>query len=197
LSLELDASIDLTAARSVRLAGRDFPIPPLLGNDRYGDCVFAGAAHETMMLAREAGNAVWFSDAGVPADYAAMTGFDLRNPQTDQGTGIQAAADYRRKTGIADACGKRHRCRGAAKPYRVADLPIRAAAWGRTRTATGKIAELGKLLAIGDIRDLRYELIYATDKAPEQLDEIKDLLQQKGSAPIVRTPRARDEDYPT
>ncbi len=80
----------------------------MLANDRYGDCVWAGAAHETMMLAREAGDAVSFSDTAVLADYAAVTGFDPRDPQTDQGTDIQAAADYRRKTGIADAGGKRH-----------------------------------------------------------------------------------------
>ena len=80
----------------------------MLGNDRYGDCVWAGAAHETMMLAREAGNVVAFTDAGVLADYAAVTGFDPALPQTDQGTDMQVAADYRRKTGVLDGGGKRH-----------------------------------------------------------------------------------------
>ena len=80
----------------------------MLANDQYGDCVWAGAAHETMMLAREAGNVVTFTDADVLGDYAAATGFDPNEPQTDQGTDMQAAADYRRKTGILDAGGKRH-----------------------------------------------------------------------------------------
>jgi len=80
----------------------------MLGNDVYGDCVWAGAAHETMMLEREAGNVVTFAEAGVLHDYAAVTGFDPAKPQTDQGTDMQAAADYRRKTGILDAGGKRH-----------------------------------------------------------------------------------------
>lgn len=80
----------------------------MLGNDRYGDCVWAGAAHETMMLAREAGNTVTFTDADVLGDYAAATGFDPNKPQTDQGTDLAAAADYRRKTGVRDATGKRH-----------------------------------------------------------------------------------------
>jgi len=80
----------------------------MLGNDLYGDCVWAGAAHETMMLAREAGTAVTFADADVLGDYAAVTGFDPARPQTDQGTDMQAAADYRRKTGIVDAGGRRH-----------------------------------------------------------------------------------------
>jgi hypothetical protein len=80
----------------------------MLANDRYGDCVWAGAAHETMMLAREAGGVVSFTDADVLGDYAAVTGFDPQKPATDQGTDMQAAADYRRKTGILDADGSRH-----------------------------------------------------------------------------------------
>lgn len=81
----------------------------MLGNDVYGDCVWAGAAHETLMLTREAGNVVAFTDAAVLGDYAAVTGFDPQKPETDQGTDMQVAADYRRKTGILDAGGKRHR----------------------------------------------------------------------------------------
>jgi hypothetical protein len=80
----------------------------MLANDRYGDCVWAGAAHETMLLAREAGNCVSFTDACVLGDYSAATGFDAGKPETDQGTDMQQAADYRRKTGIADADGTRH-----------------------------------------------------------------------------------------
>ncbi len=80
----------------------------MLANDRYGDCVWAGAAHETMMLAREASNAITFTDAGVLGDYAAVTGFNPSEPETDQGTDMPAAADYRRKTGVLDAANKRH-----------------------------------------------------------------------------------------
>jgi hypothetical protein len=81
----------------------------MLGNDRYGDCVWAGAAHETMLLAREAGNAVSFTDAGVLGDYAALTGFDPAKPDTDQGTDVAQAADYRRATGVVDSRGVRHK----------------------------------------------------------------------------------------
>jgi hypothetical protein len=80
----------------------------MLANDRYGCCVWAGAAHETMLLAKEAGTAVGFSDANVLSDYAAATGFDPDDPSTDQGTDMQDAAAYRRKTGIVDCAGKRH-----------------------------------------------------------------------------------------
>ena len=99
------------------------PVPPTFGhdaaigghdwgmfaNDRYGDCVWAGAAHETMLLAREAGNAITFIDAAVLGDYAAVTGFDPAKPETDQGTDVQQAAEYRRTTGVIDAHGSRHR----------------------------------------------------------------------------------------
>lgn len=81
----------------------------MLANDRYGDCVWAGAAHETMLLAREAGNVVTFTDADVLGDYAAVTGFDPKVPVTDRGTDLQQAADYRRRIGIIDARGSRHR----------------------------------------------------------------------------------------
>lgn len=93
--------------------GHDAAIGPhawgMFANDRYGDCVWAGAAHETMLLAREAGDVVLFTDGDVLGDYAAATGFDLAKPDTDQGTDVQQAAEYRRVTGIIDAHGNRHR----------------------------------------------------------------------------------------
>ena len=42
-------------------------------------------------------------------DYAAVTGFDPAKPETDQGTDVQQAAEYRRTTGVIDAHGSRHR----------------------------------------------------------------------------------------
>lgn len=84
----------------------------MLANDRYGDCVWAGAAHETMLLTREAGNVVSFTDADVLGDYAAVTGFDPARPETDQGTDLQQAANYRRVTGIVDSHGIRHKIAG-------------------------------------------------------------------------------------
>lgn len=80
----------------------------MLGNDSYGDCVWAGAAHETMMWNAEAGVKVAFTDKAVLSDYSAVTGFNPKKPNTDQGTDMVVAASYRRKTGIVDAAGKRH-----------------------------------------------------------------------------------------
>lgn len=81
----------------------------MLGNDRNGDCVWAGAAHEHMLLNKVVhGTDVPFDDNAVLGDYTAATGFDPNDPSTDNGTDVHAALDYRRKTGIADANGTRH-----------------------------------------------------------------------------------------
>jgi hypothetical protein len=81
----------------------------MLGNDQYGDCVLAGAAHETMLWNAMAKKAVSFTPRAVLSDYSAITGFDPRDPSTDQGTDMRAAAKYRQKTGVVDAKGKRHK----------------------------------------------------------------------------------------
>jgi len=80
----------------------------MLGNDQYGDCVWAGAAHETMLWNRMAGASSSFTPAAVLSDYSAVTGFNADDPSTDQGTDMEVAAKYRRKTGVVDAAGKRH-----------------------------------------------------------------------------------------
>lgn len=88
-----------------RKLGRDWA---MLGNDRYGDCVFAGAAHETMMWNAERGAQVGFDDHAVLSDYSAVTGFNPNDPNSDQGTDMSDAASYRRKVGIVDTNGQRH-----------------------------------------------------------------------------------------
>jgi hypothetical protein len=97
---------------------------PMFANDRYGDCVWAGAAHETMLLNREAGRTVDFTDADVLSDYAVATGFNPNDPATDTGTDMQAAAAYRQRTGIVDSSGARHTIAAylALAPGNVADL---------------------------------------------------------------------------
>lgn len=81
----------------------------MLANDRYGDCVWAGAAHETMLLEASAGAMVaTFTASNVLSDYSAVTGFSSKDPNTDQGTDMIDAAKYRQKTGIVDLAGHRH-----------------------------------------------------------------------------------------
>jgi hypothetical protein len=81
----------------------------MLGNDNYGDCVFAGAAHETQIWNAERRVPVNFTDEAVLSDYAAVTGFNPVTGAGDNGTVVLDALNYRRKVGIVDAQGKRHK----------------------------------------------------------------------------------------
>jgi hypothetical protein len=96
----------------------------ILGNKDFGDCVWAGAAHETMLWNKEANKTVAFSDDSVLGDYSTVTGFKRNEPDTDQGTDMQVAASYRRKTGVLDAHGRRHKVRAylALSPGNVDQL---------------------------------------------------------------------------
>lgn len=82
---------------------------PMYGNDQYGDCVFAGAAHEHQLWRATGRSTVSFTDAKVLAAYSAVTGFNIDDPSTDQGTDMERAASWRRKTGMQDAAGARHK----------------------------------------------------------------------------------------
>lgn len=81
----------------------------MLGNDQYGDCVLAGAAHETMLWNKLGTHEVTMSTSYVLADYSAVTGFDPNDPATDQGTLTRTALNYRRRKGVQDASGNRHK----------------------------------------------------------------------------------------
>ena len=80
-----------------------------LGNDRFGDCAWAGAAHEHMIWTGEHGTPAEFDDACVLDDYAQATGFDPATGANDDGTDMQEAAAYRQKIGIRDTSGNRHK----------------------------------------------------------------------------------------
>lgn len=81
----------------------------MLGNDEFGDCVLAGAAHETMLWNAEAKKIIPFYPPQVLSDYSAITGFNPKDPSTDQGTDMQVAAKYRQDVGVLDGQGMRHR----------------------------------------------------------------------------------------
>ena len=84
-----------------------------LGNHDWGDCVWAGAAHEHMVWTHHAakGKPVDFSEENVLADYSACTGFNYTRI-TDFGTDMERAVAYRHRTGIRDAAGNRHKIDG-------------------------------------------------------------------------------------
>lgn len=80
----------------------------MLGNDRFGDCAFAGPAHQIMGWNKIRGVDVPFNDACVLQCYGECTGFDPATGANDNGTDMHDLADYWVKTGILDANGKRH-----------------------------------------------------------------------------------------
>lgn len=92
----------------------------MLGNDQYGDCVWAGAGHETMLWNKEANKDVIITTADSLSDYSVVTGFNPNDPNTDQGTDMQVAASYRRKTGVRAAVG-RHKV-GAYLAIKLGDV---------------------------------------------------------------------------
>lgn len=112
-------------SRTLKLANYEvfLPTPPkifgygglytnwgVLGNDDYGDCVLAGAAHETMVWTKlRGGTDVKMSTQNTLLDYSDVTGFDPNDPNSDQGTNMLDALKYRRTTGVRDAFNSRHK----------------------------------------------------------------------------------------
>jgi hypothetical protein len=98
--------------------GHETLFPPkawgMLGNDEWGDCAWAGPAHETMLLTKEGGSPADFTATCVLSDYSAGTGFAPNagppgsNP-TDKGSNVRDVLKYRVSTGIVDAKGNRHK----------------------------------------------------------------------------------------
>jgi hypothetical protein len=81
----------------------------MLGNDSVGDCVFAGSDHETMLWTTEAGDQATFNPQNALDDYGAVTGYSPDAPDSDQGTDVRQALQYRQQTGLIDAIGNRHK----------------------------------------------------------------------------------------
>jgi hypothetical protein len=74
---------------------------PMYDNDKYGDCVWATIGHQIQALTTYGqGNTIVVHDASLLSAYSAVTGFDPTKPSTDQGTVVQDALNYWRKTGI-------------------------------------------------------------------------------------------------
>jgi hypothetical protein len=88
--------------------GPDDTVAP--GFQGAGDCVWAGAAHEHRLINKLVHQVdVAFSGKDVISDYSAATGYQINDPSTDNGTDVHAALDYRRKTGVRDSQGTRHK----------------------------------------------------------------------------------------
>src|SRR5882724_7905204 len=112
------------------------------GNDEYGNCVFAAKAHMHMLWSLMGGHPRdRFTTADVLSDYAAVTGFNASDPNSDQGTDMKVAAEYHRKTGVRDAINNRRRVTSYVnmQPGSVGQLAIGAYIFGA--------AEIGVMLS--------------------------------------------------
>lgn len=78
-------------------------------NDQLGDCAIAGPAHETLHWCALAGKTATITDANVLSAYEAVTGYDPRDPSSDQGSVVADVVKYRRTIGFPDATGTRHK----------------------------------------------------------------------------------------
>jgi hypothetical protein len=88
-----------------------------LGNTRAGDCVVAGACHETADWTRAVnGVAAPFTENNALDIYRQQTGWDgVSGSSTDTGLDPVAFALHRRTVGIPDAAGNVHRIDGFAQ----------------------------------------------------------------------------------
>lgn len=109
----------------------------VLNNDQCGDCVIAGACHETMLWLAAAGrDAVPFDDMTAIKNYReaqADQGYNIYNPAdplSDTGLDMEKAAAWRRTVGIVDASGTRHTIKAYANIDNVQDLATAAYFFG-------------------------------------------------------------------
>ena len=74
----------------------------VMGNDQYGDCVFACGYHTVGVETANAGDPFHATLAQVLADYTATTGFNPNDPSTDNGANIQDVLNYWSTHGFAN-----------------------------------------------------------------------------------------------
>ena len=106
---EVPAAFDWTMRDGIEL---DYP---MLGNDRYGDCVFASACHEIITWTGQTGVQQVISEEEALAAYSAFTGFDRNRPETDRGADMLTTAKRWRTTPIA---GRTIKAFGVVDPTR-------------------------------------------------------------------------------
>jgi hypothetical protein len=83
----------------------------VLGNDEWGDCYWASAAHEVMAEAHLAGRDPGFGTEDVLSTYASylrLEGVWELTQRNDEGTDARAGAKYRKAHGVRDASGHAH-----------------------------------------------------------------------------------------
>lgn len=102
---------DLPSVDSLKfpLGHTDAIKPAMFMNDQLGDCAIAGSIEEVRLANALRGVTVPFTDATAVKNYSAIAGYNPDDPSSDQGTDVHDLFTYRKKTGIVDAKGKRHK----------------------------------------------------------------------------------------
>ena len=99
--IRMDDALDGSAAPPTAYY---YTIPSIgmLGNDKYGDCVFAGDGHivEQQTALGQLHEVTVTTDQAL-AGYSAVTGFNKNDPSTDQGALISDGLKYLRQVGMA------------------------------------------------------------------------------------------------
>jgi hypothetical protein len=80
----------------------------VLGNDAVGDCALAAQSHALQTWTANAGTEVTPTTEDTLRAYSEVTGYDPADPSTDQGTVMQDALAYWRRTGMPIG-GTRHK----------------------------------------------------------------------------------------
>lgn len=96
----------------------DVPSFPMLANDRFGDCVFAGAYHQIQLWLDADGVDVVPAEADTLQAYSEVTGFNPNDPSTDRGANLLDVLNFWRKTGMpwtVNGTPMRHEIAGYAK----------------------------------------------------------------------------------
>lgn len=82
----------------------------MLGNLDVGDCVVAGGMHEHMLWTREwAAKPAPFDAATAIRQYSELSGYVPGDESTDAGLDMASTASYRRRVGLIDTLGIRHK----------------------------------------------------------------------------------------
>ena len=82
---------------------------PMLANDTVGCCAISDGLHQHQLWCAETGKRIPLSDAVAIKNYSAVTGYNPKDPSTDQGTDLAQLCSYRQHTGLIDGAGHRHK----------------------------------------------------------------------------------------
>jgi hypothetical protein len=88
--------------------GPDDSVSPGFGG--CGNCAWAGPAHETMELCKNAGRPVpRFTGAVIVEQYGEYSGYDPRTGENDNGSSVRDVLNWRQTKGLRDADGNVHK----------------------------------------------------------------------------------------